>query len=101
MRRSAVSAGRPGVLIREIAWRAGESECIGLPEEVSELLGFYLGHPAHERQAVPGAWAVRGGESEAKQRALWYVAGEQKAALLPGADTHGGGRSPDRKTKGF
>ena len=89
MRRSAVSAGRPGGLIREIAWRAGESECIGLPEEVSELLGFYLGHPAHERQAVPGAWAVRGGESEARQRALWYrqqrnilTAGESQSCLL-------------------
>ena len=30
MRRSAVSAGRPGGLIREIAWKAGESELICL-----------------------------------------------------------------------
>ena len=30
MRRSAVSAGRPGGLIREITWKAGESEVICL-----------------------------------------------------------------------
>jgi len=30
MRRSAFSAGRPGGLIREIAWKAGESELICL-----------------------------------------------------------------------
>jgi len=30
MRRSAFSAGRPGGLIREIAWKAGESEVICL-----------------------------------------------------------------------
>ena len=30
MRRSAFSAGRPGGLIREISWKAGESEVICL-----------------------------------------------------------------------
>ena len=30
MRRSAVSAGRPGGLIREITWKAGKSEVICL-----------------------------------------------------------------------
>ena len=51
MRRSAFSAGRPGGLIREITWKAGETEVICLHGGL-RLCRPYIGRMAKNFRAV-------------------------------------------------
>ncbi len=58
MRRSAVSAGRPGGLIREITWKAGESEVICLHGGL-RLCRPYIGRKAKNFRPVLGFFQER------------------------------------------
>ncbi|MFQ9400814.1 MAG: relaxase/mobilization nuclease domain-containing protein [Dialister sp.] len=65
------------------------STALDCRKKIPQLLGFHLGDPAHERQALPGARLIHCGESKTEPRPLWYMDGKSETAFPSEAVTVG------------